>query len=49
MKHRILIRNTRTGDLDVKHFSNMDDAFDYYWKLTDEDDPDIEFELITSA
>jgi hypothetical protein len=49
MKTYIRIYNKQTGHIEDIDFPNIDEAFDAYWKLTDEmHDPDIEFELITS-
>jgi hypothetical protein len=50
MKTYIRIYNKRTGHIENIDFPNADAAFEKYWQLTDEtQDPDIEFELITSA
>jgi hypothetical protein len=49
MKTFIRIYNRKTGDREDIDFPDVDEAFDAYWKLTDEThDPDIDFELITS-
>jgi hypothetical protein len=49
MKTYIRIYNRKTGHIEDIDFPNIDEAFDAYWKLTDEmHDNDIDFELITS-
>jgi hypothetical protein len=42
----IQIHNKKTGSYEDVDFTNIDDAFDFYWELTDKNDPDIVFELI---
>jgi hypothetical protein len=49
MATEVRIHNIQTGGWETKKFSDEDKAFDYYWKLSDKDDPDLEVELITKA
>lgn len=49
MVTEVRIRNTKTGSWEIKKFSNEDKAFDYYWKITDKEDPELVVELVTTA
>lgn len=49
MATRIRIYNKKTGDWINKTYPDEDAAFEDYWKMSDEDDPDLDIELITSG
>jgi len=44
---RIEIRNTKTGKMETRIFKDSDEAFDAYWELVDQEDPDLYIELIS--
>ena len=44
---RIEIRNTKTGKMETRIFKNSDEAFEAYWDLVDQEDPDLHIELIS--
>ena len=43
---RIEIRNTKTGKMETRIFKDTDEAYEAYWALTDEENPDLYIELI---
>lgn len=47
MADRIEIRNKKTGKWETKTFKDSDEAFDAYWDLVDQEDPDLHIELIS--
>jgi len=44
---RIEIRNTKTGKMETMIFKDSDEAFEEYWRLTDEENLDLHIELIS--
>jgi hypothetical protein len=44
----IRIRDKRTGRIEDRAFPDDDAAYNAYWKLSDEDNPDLDIELIST-
>ncbi len=44
----IRIYDKNTGKIEDRDFKTTDDAFEAYWKLSEESPPNIEVELITT-
>ena len=44
---RIEIRNKKTGKWETRIFKDSDEAFEAYWDLVDQEDPDLHIELIS--
>jgi len=48
MGERIRIRNTKTGKIESRTgFKDSDEAYEAYWALVDEENPDLDIELIS--